>query len=104
MRTKGLALIIPFLGTTSITLTMEGFLALSSPAVLPSAQQVFCGFQGERYVRGIGSDTRDSLHHLHSRQKVVMVTTCKNLREMMDERYQKDNLYYRLVYENLLAN
>ena len=80
---------------------MEGFLALSSPAVLPSAQQVFCGFQGEE----IGSDTRDSLHHLHSRQKVVMVTTCKNLREMMDERYQKDNLeYYRWVYENLLAN
>ena len=29
----------------------------------------------------------------------------QNLMEMMDERYQKDNLeYYRWVYENLLAN
>ena len=62
------------------------------------AYQVFNYFlRGKRYVHGIGSDTRNSLHHLHNGQEVVMVTTCrhgKNWRQMMDERCEEDNEEY----------
>ena len=74
----------------------------------PVTNKYFVAFKGKRYVHGIGSDTRNSLHHLHNGQEVVMVTTCKhgkNWREMMDERCEEDNLEYdRWDYENLLAN
>lgn len=74
----------------------------------PVVNKYFVAFKGKRYVHGIGSDTRNSLHHLHNGQDVVMVTTCKhgkNWREMMDERCEEDNLEYdRWDYENLLAN
>jgi len=74
----------------------------------PVVNKYFVAFKGKRYVHGIGSDTRNSLHHLHNGQEVVMVTTCKhgkNWREMMDERCEEDNLEYdRWDYENLLAN
>jgi len=74
----------------------------------PVANKYFVAFKGKRYVHGIGSETRNSLHHLHNGQEVVMVTTCKhgkNWREMMDERCEEDNLEYdRWDYENLLAN
>jgi glucuronyl/N-acetylglucosaminyl transferase EXT1 len=74
----------------------------------PVVNKYFVAFKGKRYVHGIGSDTRNSLHHLHNGEEVVMVTTCKhgkNWREMMDERCEEDNLEYdRWDYENLLAN
>jgi len=74
----------------------------------PVENKYFLAFKGKRYVHGIGSDTRNSLHHLHNGRDVVMVTTCKhgkNWREMMDERCEEDNQEYdRWDYENLLAN
>ena len=40
----------------------------------PVANKFFLAFKGKRYLHGIGSDTRNSLHHLHNNRDVVMVS------------------------------
>ena len=63
----------------------------------PVDNKYFLAFKGKRYVHGIGSDTRNSVHHVHNGEDVVMVTTCKhgkNWRDMMDERCDLDNAEY----------
>jgi len=81
---------------------------LATSNLFPVTSKHFLAFKGKRYVHGIGSDTRNSLHHLHNGREVVMVTTCKhgkNWREMMDERCEEDNAEYdRWDYEQLLSN
>ncbi|KAL7738237.1 hypothetical protein ACLKA6_006569 [Drosophila palustris] len=60
------------------------------------------------YVHGIGSETRNSLFHLHNGRDMVMVTTCrhgKSWRELQDNRCDEDNREYdRYDYETLLQN
>lgn len=50
-----------------------------------------------RYVHGIGSETRNSLFHLHNGRDIILVTTCrhgKSWRELQDARCDEDNREY----------
>lgn len=63
----------------------------------PLNKNYLLAFKGKRYVHGIGSDTRNSLYHLHNTKDVVMVTTCrhgKSWKDMKDERCDEDNREY----------
>ncbi|KAM7288910.1 exostosin-1b [Ixodes scapularis] len=65
-------------------------------------------FKGKRYVYGIGSDTRNALHHLNNGRDVLLLTTCRHGKQWMerrDERCDADNkLYDRYEYGSLMEN
>lgn len=63
----------------------------------PSNKKYVAAFKGKRYVHGIGSETRNSLYHLHNGKDLVFVTTCRHgkaWRELQDEHCQQDNQEY----------
>lgn len=68
-----------------------------SASGFPADKRYLLAFKGKRYVHGIGSDTRNSLWHLHNERDVVLVTTCrhgKSWRNLKDERCDEDNREY----------
>ena len=65
-------------------------------------------FKGKRYIYGIGSETRNMLHHLDNREDILVFTTCKHgkkWKELKDERCNTDNSEYdRFDYNHLMSN
>lgn len=65
-------------------------------------------FKGKRYVYGIGSETRNALHHLNNGRDVLLLTTCrhgKQWKERKDARCEADNRQYdRYEYGALMEN
>lgn len=65
-------------------------------------------FKGKRYTHGIGSETRNMLHHLHNDRDILIYTTCKHgkrWKDIKDERCTKDILEYeKFDYQELMTN
>ncbi|KAJ8322069.1 hypothetical protein KUTeg_000540 [Tegillarca granosa] len=79
---------------------------------IPPFRHYLLGFKGKRYLTGIGSETRNSLYHVHNDKDIVLLTTCKHgkgwqktARELNDTRCLKDEKEYELHdYKKLLYN
>ncbi|KAM8846049.1 exostosin-1 isoform 1-T1 [Synchiropus picturatus] len=65
-------------------------------------------FKGKRYLTGIGSETRNALHHIHNGEDIILLTTCKHGKDWQkhkDARCDRDNLQYsKFDYLELLHN
>ncbi|KAM6968219.1 exostosin-1a-like [Aplochiton taeniatus] len=83
----------------------RGFLKHNS---IPPYRKYMLVFKGKRYLTGIGSDTRNALHHVHNAQDVVLLTTCKHGKDWQrhkDARCDQDNTQYdRYDYREMLYN
>uniref|UniRef100_A0A8C3MS15 Exostosin like glycosyltransferase 1 n=1 Tax=Geospiza parvula TaxID=87175 RepID=A0A8C3MS15_GEOPR len=75
---------------------------------LPPKKKFLLVFKGKRYLTGIGSGTRNALHHIHNGKDIISLTTCKHGKDWekhKDTRCDKDNVdYERFDYQELLHN
>ncbi|XP_041273306.1 exostosin-like 1 isoform X2 [Onychostruthus taczanowskii] len=75
---------------------------------VPPKKKYLLVFKGKRYLTGIGSGTRNALHHIHNGKDIVSLTTCKHGKDWerhKDTRCDKDNVdYERFDYRELLHN
>ena len=75
----------------------EGGYLENSLNTIPSYRSYLLAFKGKRYLTGIGSETRNSLFHIHNGKDIVLLTTCKHGKgweKNQDERCKKDNAEY----------
>ncbi|XP_058675854.1 exostosin-like 1 isoform X1 [Ammospiza nelsoni] len=77
-------------------------------AEVPPKRRFLLAFKGKRYLTGIGSGTRNALHHIHNGKDIISLTTCKHGKDWhrhKDTRCDKDNVdYERFDYQELLHN
>ncbi|XP_056618469.1 exostosin-1a isoform X1 [Triplophysa dalaica] len=75
---------------------------------IPPFRKYMLVFKGKRYLTGIGSDTRNALHHVHNAEDVVLLTTCKHGKDWQkhkDARCDRDNAEYeKYDYKEMLHN
>ncbi|KAM4657195.1 exostosin-like 1 [Amazona ochrocephala] len=75
---------------------------------VPPKKKYLLVFKGKRYLTGIGSGTRNALHHIHNGKDIISLTTCKHGKDWerhKDTRCDKDNLNYeKFDYQELLHN
>ncbi|NXL89308.1 EXT1C protein, partial [Alectura lathami] len=75
---------------------------------VPPKKKYLLVFKGKRYLTGIGSGTRNALHHIHNGRDIVSLTTCKHGKDWekhKDTRCDKDNVdYEKFDYQELLHN
>ncbi|KAL9824734.1 exostosin-like 1 [Geothlypis trichas] len=75
---------------------------------VPPKKKFLLVFKGKRYLTGIGSGTRNALHHIHNGKDIISLTTCKHGKDWQkhkDTRCDKDNVdYERFDYQELLHN
>ncbi|KAK6167913.1 hypothetical protein SNE40_021838 [Patella caerulea] len=85
----------------------KGYLYSSSNNI-PSPREYLLAFKGKRYLTGKGSETRNSLYHVHNGKDVVLLTTCrhgKSWEKNKDARCDEDNREYdKYDYKKLLYN
>ena len=63
----------------------------------PSTRKYTLAFKGKRYLTGIGSESRNSLYHIHNGKDIIMLTTCrhgKGWEKYADDRCPIDNELY----------
>lgn len=68
---------------------------------IPPQRYYLLGFKGKRYLTGIGSETRNSLYHIHNKKDIILLTTCrhgknwqKTAKKLNDTRCDTDNEEY----------
>lgn len=64
---------------------------------IPPRKKYLLVFKGKRYLTGIGSGTRNALHHIHNGKDIISLTTCKHGKDWQkhkDTRCDKDNVDY----------
>lgn len=64
---------------------------------VPPKKKYLLVFKGKRYLTGIGSGTRNALHHIHNGRDIVSLTTCRHGKDWerhKDTRCDQDNVDY----------
>lgn len=64
---------------------------------VPPVRKYTLAFKGKRYLTGIGSESRNSLYHIHNGEDIILLTTCKHgkvPKNIIDDRCHQDDQEY----------